>query len=187
MNNKFAFLFGLSTGAAVGAFVSWRINKSKYKKIMEEEVASMREVLARKNAEALEETPQVEPTELPDEVADVLRKYDPTSEELQKGGKVVVGKHPYVITPEEYGEEDNYETETLTYYADGVLTYYTTDELVEDVDGMIGSDSLSHFGDYEDDVVHVRNDSLKIDFEILRDEQKFSEVKRSVYSDPSED
>jgi hypothetical protein len=187
MNSKFAFIFGLATGGAIGAFVSWRINKSRYEKIMEEEVASMREVLARKNSATPDEEPVAEETELPDEVVEVLKKYDPTSEELQKGGKIVVGKHPYVISPEEYGEKEGYETETLNFYADGVLTYYTTDEVVEDVDSTVGSDSLSHIGEYEDDVVHVRNDSTKTDYEILRDTSKYSEVQRSVYSDPSED
>jgi hypothetical protein len=188
MNSKFVFLFGLATGGAVGAFVSWRINKARYDKIMAEETASMREVLARKNSDT-EETPAVEPTELPDEVVDALKKYDPTSEELKEGGKIVVGKHPYVITPDEYGEKEDegYTSETLTYYADHVLTYYITDEVVEDVHGLIGSDSLSEIGKFEEDVVHVRNDALKMDFEILLDSQKYTEVKRTVYNDSSED
>ena len=96
-----------------------------------------------------------------------------------------MGKHPYVISPDEFGED--YETETLTFYSDGVLVYYISDELVEDVDATIGSDSLSHFGEYEDDAVYVRNDSLKKDFEILRDSMKYSEVKRSVGSNTTED
>lgn len=189
MNNKLAFLFGLTTGAAVGAFVSWRINKAKYKKIMDEEIASLREVLSKRDAEKVkeeEEEPVYDPVELPGDVADALRNYDRVSEELKKGEKVVLGRHPYVITPEDYGDND-YKEETLTYYADGILAYYPTDELVEDVDAIVGSDSLSHFGEYEPDAVHVRNDVLKTDFEILRDTQKYSEVQRRVSSDTTED
>ena len=185
MNNKFAFLFGLTTGAAVGAFVSWRITQARYERVMEEEVTSMREVLAQKTSVNTDVEDTEQEVELPEEVADAMRKYDRVSEEIQNGGTIKMGKHPYVISPDEFGED--YETETLTFYADGVLVYYVSDELVEDVDATIGSDSLSHFGEYEDDAVYVRNDSLKRDFEILRDSAKYSEVKRSVGSSTTED
>lgn len=190
MNSKLAFVLGLATGAAVGAVVSWRINKVKYQKIMEEEISSMREVLSKKAADSISEeaeTTEETEVELPDDVADAMRRYDRVSEEIQNGGKIVMGKHPYVISPEEYGDMDGYTQETLTLYADNVITYYATDELVEDVDKTIGSDSLTHFGEYEDDAVYVRNDALKTDFEILRDTQKYSEVQRSVLSDTTED
>ena len=99
-----------------------------------------------------------------------------------------MGKHPYVIPPEEYGEIDGYDKESLTYYdGDGVLAYYATDEMVEDVEGLVGADSLGHFGEYEEDSVFVRNDALKTDFEILLDTSKYSEVKRSMLSDTTED
>ena len=51
------------------------------------------------------------------------------------------------------------------------------DELVEDVDNTVGYDSLERFGEYEDDVVYVRNDRLKSDFEILLSLKKYSEIK----------
>ena len=84
---------------------------------------------------------------------------------------------PYVICPEEFGEMDEYETESLTYYADGVLTDDFDNE-IEDVDDLVGEESLSTFGDYEDDSVFVRNDKYKTDYEILLDDRKFSEIIR---------
>lgn len=84
-------------------------------------------------------------------------------------------ERPYVIDPIEFGDDD-YEQETLTYYADGVLTD-EWDNVIENVDDLVGTDSLTHFGEYEEDCVHVRNDLLKTDFEICRDLRKFSEVR----------
>lgn len=82
---------------------------------------------------------------------------------------------PRVISPEEFGEEDDYDQISITYYADHILAD-DNDQILEDVEGTVGFESLTHFGEYEDDSVHVRNDRLKTDYEILRDERKYSDV-----------
>ena len=46
-------------------------------------------------------------------------------------------------------------------------------EPIEDVDSIIGLESLKHFGEYGDDSVYVRNDELKADYEILLDDEKY--------------
>ena len=84
---------------------------------------------------------------------------------------------PYVISPDDFGEFDYYNQISLTYYADGVLT--EGDDIIEDVDDIVGEDSLTHFGEYEDDAVHVRNDRLKCDYEILWDNRNYSDVVKS--------
>ena len=81
---------------------------------------------------------------------------------------------PYVIPPEEFGETD-YEIISLTYYADGILAD-DMDDIVDDVDDIVGADSLTHFGEYEEDSVFVRNDLREVDYEILRDPRKYSDV-----------
>lgn len=92
---------------------------------------------------------------------------------------------PFIIRPEEYGELHAYETLSLNYYADGVLT----DELdnpIEDVESLVPADFADHFGEYEDNAVHVRNDNLECDYEILRDLRKFTDVV-GEYPYPTED
>ena len=81
---------------------------------------------------------------------------------------------PFVISPDEFGEDPNYQTVSLTLYEDGVLTD-DYDDIVVDVDDLVGEDSLTHFGEYEDDSVFVRNESMQTDFEILRDLRAYSE------------
>ena len=82
---------------------------------------------------------------------------------------------PYVIAPDEFG--DDYETETLTYYADGILEDEFGEVIDDDeIEEMIGKESLDHFGEYEQDTVYVRNDNKRIDYEILRDLSSYSEV-----------
>ena len=90
----------------------------------------------------------------------------------KKGVEPVEDERPYVISPDEFGEKDGYENVTLTYYADGVLTDYF-DNVISNVDEVVGFDSLDHFGEYEDDVVFVRNEKMETDYEILRDLRDF--------------
>ena len=82
---------------------------------------------------------------------------------------------PYVIPPEQFGDDENYDQISLTYYADGVLAD-ENDEVIDDVEETVGIESLNHFGEYEDDSVFVRNDTRKCDYEILLDQRTYSEV-----------
>lgn len=82
---------------------------------------------------------------------------------------------PVVISPDSLGEIGEYRVVELTYYNDKALAD-ENDELVEDVEGMVGYDALERFGEYEDDAVHVRNDRLKCYFEILKDRRQYSNV-----------
>lgn len=182
MNNKLAFVLGLVAGGAAGTFASWRILKAKYKKIADEEIESMKAVLAKKiaedNAESKEE--EVEESEeapstfkkVPEEYVEITKKYT-NGDELG----ISEGQKPYAIDPDEFGDHEEYDTETLMYYADGVLAHFDGD-IVEDVAGTVGGENLLKFGENENDpdTVYVRNDILQADYEILRDAGKYADV-----------
>ena len=166
-----------AAGAAVGSLVTWKLVKGKYEKIACEEIESIREMYESKSTSNSDEE---EEEELDDEekyeqlIKEAqYRKYEPdTIEEKEDDDDMI---EPYVIVPEEF-DENGYETVTLFYYADGVLAYGDNNEVVEDVGELVCEDFADHFGEYEDDSVFVRNDNLETDFEILRDNRKFSEV-----------
>ena len=79
---------------------------------------------------------------------------------------------PYVISPHEFGEKDGYECISLTYYADGIVTD-DANEVLDNWPDLVGPDFMSHFGEYEDDSVFVRNEDRQTDYEILRDLSPF--------------
>ena len=187
MSNAVAFTIGVATGASV----TYILIKKHFKKIADDEIDTMREYFQNKRAEeanALEEEPdEAEVKEARDEhqedkpnireYTSLIKKenytnYSDTTADKKK--EVDDVEKPYVITPEEFGELD-YSTISLTYYSDGVLTY-ESDELVEDVDDIVGADFAEHFGEYEDDSVFIRNDRMKTDFEILVDKRNYSDV-----------
>lgn len=94
-----------------------------------------------------------------------------------EGGNKVLADKPYIIKPNEFGEQD-YDEVTLVYYADGKFTSYDTGDLMDEfeIEDAIGDiDPSVHFGDYEEDSVFIRNDERGIDYEVLRDEDPYEE------------
>ena len=199
MNNKTTSIFMLFLGAAAGSLVTWKYAKTKYERIAQEEIDSVKEVFRRQTSpveqhteEECEDETEVEEEDPVDEeyrdYRSIASRYSTSNEtdiknEQKGGGKTMIEK-PYVISPDDFGELDGYETASLTYYADGVLEddYYVVIE--EDaVDDMVGIESFEHFGEHENDTVFVRNEKLKTDFEIQRDLRKYSETNHDSLRD----
>lgn len=163
-------------GAALGSLATWKFVKTKYERIANEEIESVKETFSKKQKKEEESTDKMESEDKHEE------EYEEMKNIIDERGYLFVERQdgtipnpPYVISPEEFDTLDDYGTETLTYYADGVLTD-DFDNPIEDVEAMVGVESLTHFGEYEDDSVFVRNERHRIDYEILADERNFSEV-----------
>lgn len=170
--NNFVTKFAIFTvGAAIGSAVTWYFTKIKYERIAQEEINSVKEVFS-KHKSAPENTvdTKIENPEMT-EYKSIVQNY--TSENEEEGEPETMDK-PYVISPDEFGDSD-YEIISLTYYADKVLTDETGD-IVDDVEDLVGYESLNHFGEYEEDSVFVRNDALSTDYEILLDPRNYSDV-----------
>ncbi len=175
MTSTLSKIIIFAVGAAVGSAVTWKLVKDKYSQKTEEAIADMKEYLYGK-ANKEEKPVEKEPNEWDYRKSDIasykekLEKYNTNTEEVDTVSE------PYIIAPEEFGECD-YDTESLTYYSDGVLTD-DCDNPVADIENTVGLESLNSFGEYEDDSVFVRNDRLKTDYEILLDERKYTDVDR---------
>lgn len=188
MNITWNKVLWFAAGVAVGAAATNHFFKTKYERLYQEDVESVKRAFSMPQ--------QSEPVEgsTEDEVAS-----EPDSEEVEayneiistQGYQTVSGnpeesigeevkgvRRPYVISPVEFDTEDDYEVYTLTYYADGVLVDEQGNP-IENIEAMIGRDSLNHFGEYEEDAVHVRNEAMQCDFEILRDLDRYSDVFRN--------
>lgn len=162
-------------GAAIGSLVTWKLVKTKYEQIAQEEIDSVKEVFSKREEKSSEKDIDEDDSEtesLEDIIDESCYKTESTDKEEKK--EMHNSDRPYVITPEEFGDSD-YAIISLTYYTDGTVTN-EKNKIVANVDELIGLDSLDHFGEYEDDSVFVRNDALQIDFEILKDWRDYSEV-----------
>lgn len=71
----------------------------------------------------------------------------------------------------------------MTLYADGIVAD-ENDDIVEDTNDCIGFESLAHMGEYEPDILYVKNDRLRVYYEITRDLRKYEEVAGSLPYSP---
>lgn len=185
---KNVFIF--TAGAAIGSAVTWKLLKTKYEQIAQEEIDSVKEVFSKRYEEdASEEDEEDEeydykPSDEDIEASnDIIKDMNYTSYSKKKNKKSKrkdVRRDeddelvPYVISPDDFGET-GYDTVSLTYYSDNVLAD-DYDEVVEDAELLIGNYSLDSFGTYEEDIVHVRNDETQTDYEICRVNETYSDV-----------
>lgn len=194
-------------GVAAGSFVTWRLLKEKYIRQTQEEINEVREHY-RKKKESEEVTVDsngtTETNEKPDLIAYAAKLTkngyidytDPKSIVKATGDTIdaVVQKTneesldpvilndpsyqpPYIISPEDFAIDDEYTIVNLNYYIDGVLTD-EDDNIVENVDDVVGLENLNHMGEYEDDALHIRNENYKCEYEIL--------LSRRLYHDTTE-
>lgn len=164
-----------AVGAALGSAVTFLSVKKKYEKLSKEEIKSVREYYERKSEPAKEEASNdTEDTEV-EENGYYSVEDDNDYSEYPKSD-ISDEKGPYVISPEEFGENDIFECISLTYYNDGVLAD-ENDDPIDNIESVIG-DALEHFGEYEDDAVYVCNERLRLYYEILKDYRDYFDDKR---------
>lgn len=191
------------TGAAVGALGAWYFAKKKYEKIAQDEIQSVTDAFSErldKLARNSMDDPSIRPT--PEELereatkpgdrniidyAAVLSKQGytdytkfskdeeepPKTEDSEISDDTADG--PVIICPDDYGEIPGYKQLSWIYFADHVLT---DDDysLITNYEKWIGDGALQHFGEYEDDAIHVRNDKLKCYIEVVIDSRLYASV-----------
>ena len=184
-NIKNVLLF--TAGLVVGSVVTWKMTKDKYEQWANDEIRMMREYYNQKEEEYYEEEDlDEEPIEAevrterntkPDltEYTSRLNEsgYTDYSEiskkDEEEDNESDMEEKPYVISPEEFGDFDDYETIELTYYKNG---YVTDDQDIlmsnDEVEEAIGWNNITRMGEYEEDALHVRNEKRKTDYEILQ-------------------
>ena len=168
-----------AAGAAIGAAAAWTMLKNKYRQFAEEEISSVKEAFRSKPDKQDENIKEGK-----GEYETIVKNTGYSNKETEMSGMKKI--RPYVIPPEQFDEIDEYDTVTLSYYADGILAD-ETDTPIDNIDSVVGFDSLKTFGRYEDDSVYVRNDMKKCDYEILRDERKYMDILRNRPMQSKED
>ena len=117
---------------------------------------------------------------------DVLSKYKGEHPKEEIDDSTPPDEGPYIIPPYEMGLMEGFDVLEFTYYeGDDVLLTNLGEVLsMEDRDKMVGEEALNSFGEYEDEAVHVRNITLKTDFEILYDDGKWIDTQNQDDSYP---
>ena len=179
MKGLFIFAAGIVAGAVAGAYLV----KDKIMADAKQEIEEVREYYRSKKESKKEETVEEQPVEEVNEEKEyekivVNSGYVNYNKPEQITQHSVFEDVPYAIDPEEFGdkEEEGWDTTTLTYFADGVLVD-DVDDVVEQPDVVVGLDNLRIFEEFPDATcVYVRNETWRTDFEILRDDWKWSDL-----------
>ena len=193
MKGLLIFAAGLAVGAVAGAVIV----KNKVLADAKAEIEEVREYyrtsrgekeVEEKEVEEKEEVKEVEKKEY--ELKDIQIKDEPKTglTNYSQITKMYMSKDefqapmyddPFVIDPSEFGENPEYDTETLTYFADGVLVD-DVDDVIEEPDIVVGLENLKIFEEFGATTVYVRNDIYKTDYEIIRDDWNYSDLKEPV-------
>lgn len=181
-----------AAGALAGAAVAARVVRDKYQQEAEEEIAEMRDYYRelRKNAKSPNEDKMLEEDEnnkeekeenTKDEYNKIVKDYtnytqynDTETKENKKEEKEErTNYEPFIIDVEEFGEDPTYDTATLTYYKDKVLT----NDLDDVIDySVAGEENLKIFDEHPDcKAIYVRDDIYMVDYEIIRDPYQYDE------------
>lgn len=181
MNDKLSSVIIFCGGVFIGGFLTWDFFKTKYEKIADEEISSVKETFEHREPRPDKNYKVEETLKGNDAYVNIIdssgyRNYSNTAIETdKKGGTADMElKQPYVITPEQYEDNVDYTKVSLTWYNDEVLEDDWGNVL--DPDDVIGSDALKTFGQYEKDSVFVRDDDEQIDYEVLLDTRSYKET-----------
>lgn len=181
MNDKLSSVIIFCGGVFIGGFLTWDFFKTKYEKIADEEIASVKETFEHREPRPDKNYKVEEALKGNDAYINIIdsnsyRNYSNTAIKTdKKGGTADMElKQPYVITPEQYEDNVDYTKVSLTWYNDEVLEDDWGNVL--DPDDVIGSDALKTFGQYEKDSVFVRDDDEQIDYEVLLDTRSYKET-----------
>ena len=187
MKGLLIFAAGLAVGAVAGALAV----KNKVLADAKVEIEEVRDYYRSQRGEVKqEEVEEVEEMveEAIDRVQDMIKENDNKKERVNynklvnnynPSKNVVEYDDPFVIDPSEFGENPEYDTETLTYFADGVLVD-DVDDVIEEPDIVVGLENLKIFEEFGATTVYVRNDIYKTDYEIIRDDWNYSDLKEPV-------
>jgi flagellar basal body-associated protein FliL len=103
---------------------------------------------------------------------------DTTTEEIsEKEKRDRTEEAPYILTKDEFMENDSeYTQSTVTYFGGDKVLIDSREDMIEEVDMTVGEGNLERFGHGSGDpnVLYVRNDRLELEFEILLSRGKYS-------------
>lgn len=170
-------------GLAVGALGSYKYLENKFRKLADEEIASVQEYAKRQiqktdkkakddilesQMSLINENGEIEPYYDVQDIVDVDMLKENQEENL---------KEPFIITMEQFNDEMfHFDKENLTFYErDGVFTN-DQDEIMDNINYLIG-DAHHYFGYLPEypDFVYVRNYRVATDFELQRVDASFSD------------
>ena len=165
MKNVTAFILGAVAGAGVTFFVSKKIFIEAGRKAGEEAIRAHaeEEIESVKAAfKALEDGKKaaVDLDKLKEEGEKALNEYQGIAPQKKEE------EEPYIIKPEDFSTIHEYEIISLLYYAKNQKLVYASGGVVEHPEDLFDQEFLNRFGEYEEDMLYIRDPVELIDYDI---------------------
>lgn len=174
-------------GGVAGSLATYGFVKNKYEKIANEEIESVKATYSSKkksgglveNNDSTDRPLSFDQSDA-DKLKDLIQRNGYSEEPIDYKNILEGGKHMgedvcEIISPDDYGDDDDYSRETLYYYLKDAILSDIYGNKIEDIAGTIGDNPEEHFGEYEEDAFYARNHSTKTDYEVLADSGIYSD------------
>lgn len=184
MTKELEYTLIFVSGVAIGAASAWYFTKDKYEKYANEEINEVRKYYLKKR-EKIDNIEVIDASEITTGTIDVTSFEEPVGSLLENlaevledyGGDPEIPEHKeesiYEIDGIDFGEFDNYECITLTYY---ILDNVLCDDMMQPLDdrkAIVGNFDFEKA--YITDCIYIRNDNLHSDYEVLMQDSKYSD------------
>lgn len=189
-------------GAGVGSLVTFVATKKYYQKIANEEIASVKEAVLKRNAKLYSVEPdEIEESETDEETIEKMTNYS----KIYQGGGEVDGilntlaenehpdddekpkkksrKAPRIIKAADYDSYPEYRKLTVFYFVgDGIIADEDDETELEGFgfyNDLVGKCLEKYgFADNDETVIFVRNEQIMADFEIMKNFGTFADVRK---------
>lgn len=183
-------------GLGIGSVGTYFVVKKHYEDFMDEEIESVKEyykdnimeIAEREFGESAVNPEKEEPVEEKENepnyqkiikklnYGDYSKKDDKVVESHTNAEPAVAEKKgPYVIGPDDFANDEQYDKITLTYFSDDGVFVSIEEEVVPEGMQVIGEENLDHIGEIEENVVYIRNEGLNADYEVILEERAYSD------------
>lgn len=118
---------------------------------------------------------------MPEQVRNIFKDAEPDPTGLFDYNEEIKNRsedHPFVISFDEYDENEEGHSQTnLTYFDGDDILIDEKEEPIEDVENTVGTENLQKFGHGSKDskIVYIRNERLDLDFEVVLSHGKYVE------------
>jgi hypothetical protein len=182
-----------AAGLGIGFFAGKKFYQEKYRKMADEDIASVNEMTTRRINEMKQAIMDVDDEEENVEISTTEDIEDISDEELKTNERIVMQYNKavrkegevesirpkptkamiYVISQEEFMEEGDYDKVSLEYFEGDKVLVDDRDIPVDDPDSIIGEGTLDDFAISEDAEMYVRNDNISVDYELTKSEGSY--------------
>lgn len=182
---RLSTLIAAVSGAIAGSVITYFVMRSKSEEYIQNEIDKYKEESGHTAPLPCAENQQKRPLETPDFVSSGYISTTPAYVDYNKpytttvypddNSEQKVIKMPYEITFEEFDADDEFMKDTFMVWPDGYVTD-TADNIISDIDQTVGRKVLSAILDGDISEGYVRNEEIRMDFELIRAKDNYEDV-----------